>query len=366
MAIENTLLYIRIKEDLIADIKKLKPNERLPSRTELVKKFKVTRTTIDRAISELIGEGYLYSRDGSGTYVNSITGQDKPIRNNSPNVVSWGVILPDITRDTYPGILRGVEDVANRNGINVIICNTDNNAEKQSAYLYKQIETGVNGIVIVPAITGENDLAPFKKLQEKKIPFVFVNRGINGIEAPHIASNNFYGSYLATRHLIQMGYQNIAFVSRPLYSSSSERYQGYLSALTEAGIEPNENMVIYEDSFEIERPGYESTKKVLLQKPAPDAIFAFNDVIAQGAYDAIVEKNLYVGDDIGLVGYDDTHLCERLPVKLTSIKFKTYEIGFKAAELLLGIINGEAISKNKTVILQPELVARESSKKRAE
>lgn len=363
MTIKNNLLYLKVKEALIADIKQLKPNDRLPSRTELVKKYKVTRTTIDRAISELIGEGYLYAKDGSGTYVSSSSGQDLDAKAHNHNVVSWGVILPDITRDTYPGILRGVEDVANRFGINVIICNTDNNPHKQSAYLYKQIETGVNGLVIVPAITGVTDLTPFKKLQSEGIPFVFLNRGINGIDAPKVTSNNFYGGYLATRHLIQMGYRRIAFVSRPLYSSSSERYQGYLGALTEAGIEPDENLVFYEDSFEIERPGYESTKKILSHNP--DGIFAFNDVIAQGAYDAIVEAGLKVGEDIGLVGYDNTHLCERLPVKLTSIKFKTYEIGFKAAELLLRISNGETISQNMNIILQPELVVRESSQRKS-
>ena len=69
MTKENNLLYIRVKEQLIAEIKMLQPNDRLPSRAELSKRYQVTRTTIERAISELIGEGYLYARDCSGTYV---------------------------------------------------------------------------------------------------------------------------------------------------------------------------------------------------------------------------------------------------------------------------------------------------------
>jgi DNA-binding LacI/PurR family transcriptional regulator len=355
---ENNLLYIQIKEKLIEAIKSLQPNDRLPARTELVKKYQVTRTTIDRAISELIGEGYLYSRDGSGTYVAENKAPTIATENTS-NVVSWGVILPDITRDTYPGILRGVEDVASQHDINVVICNTDNNAEKQSNYINKLIEADVKGLIIVPAIIGEADLLSFQRLQEKNIPFILCNRSVNGVEAPKVTSNSFYGGYIATRHLIQCGYHTIAYVSHPMYSVSLERYQGYLSALTEAGMELQEDYVVFEDSFN-ERAGYESTRRLLAQAPRPDAIFAFNDNTAQGAYEAITETGLNVGTDIGLVGYDNTNICEQLPVKLSSVKFKTYEIGSKAAELLLGIMRGENIPKNKTVILQPELVIRDS------
>lgn len=77
-----------------------------------------------------------------------------------------------------------------------------------------------------------------------------------------------------------------------------------------------------------------------MQTSRPDAIFANNDPTEEGAYDAIVEAGLQVDVDIGLVGYDDSHICERLPVKLTSVKFKSYEIGFKAVELLLEISKG--------------------------
>jgi DNA-binding LacI/PurR family transcriptional regulator len=358
---ENSLLYIQIKKQLIEAIKLLQPNDRLPARTELVKKYQVTRTTIDRAISELIGEGYLYSRDGSGTYV---TGNEVSAiaTDNTPNVISWGMILPDITRDTYPGILRGVEDVANKYNINVVICNADDQSEKQTNYINKLIDANVKGLIIVPALIGAADLLSFERLRAKDIPFVFCNRSVNGVEAPKVTSNSFYGGYIATKHLIQCGYRTIAYVSRPMYSVSLERYQGYMSALTEAGMELREELVIFEDSWS-ERASYESTREILTRRPRPDAIFAFNDIIAQNAYEGIAEAGLKIGADIGLVGYDDTNICERLPVKLSSVKFKTYEIGFKAAELLLSIMRGEDIPKNKTVILQPELVIRDSCKK---
>ena len=358
---KGSLLYLQIKDKIFEIIITKKVNDRIPSRNELIKEFNVTRTTIDRAISELIGEGYLYSRDGSGTYVSKNSRQVIQSRDN--NHITWGVILPNIMHDTYPGILRGVEDAANENDINVVICNTDNKIEKQTNYINKQIAAGINGLIIVPAITNEIDIAPFKMLQKESIPFVFCNRGVPGIDAPKVISNNFYGGYMLTNHIIQNGYSKIGFVSRPMYSISLERYQGYIAALAEASFEFDEDYVVFEKSFDEVRPGYESTKKLLSNKELPDAIFCFNDVIAVGAYDAVTEIGLRVGIDICIVGYDNTRICETLAVKLTSVKFKKYETGNIAANLLLKILKGENVPDNKTVVLQPELVIRESSKK---
>lgn len=359
----GNLLYVKIKENIVKDIKNMTSNARLPSRVELCQKYQVARTTIDRAISELIGEGFLYSRDGSGTYV---VGNEalKIANNNTLIVVNWGVIVPDIASDTYPGILRGVEDVANQHNINVVICNADNQSEKQTNYINKLIDADIKGLIIVPALKGKADLVSFQRLQERNIPFIFCNRSVEGITAPKVIPNSFYGGYIATRHLIQNGYRSIAFVSRPVYSITMERYQGYLSALVDAGMAVNEDYVFFDESFDCQT-GYENTKRLLTQTPRPDAIFANNDVTAEGASAAITEAGLEIGKDIGLVGYDDSNICERLPVKLTSVKFRSYEIGFKAAELLWDISQGKDVPNNKTLIFHPELMIRESSIERS-
>ncbi|HBM79235.1 MAG TPA: hypothetical protein DD426_00115 [Clostridiaceae bacterium] len=357
----KNLLYMQVERELLKEIELLKPDERLPSRNELIKKYGVTRTTIERAISELIGRGYLYAKNGSGTYKSKVVAREAQTSDKS--VDSWGVILPDIMSDTYPGILRGVEDVANDNGINVMICNTDNLIKKQNTYVYKLINSRVKGIIIVPAVIGETyDYTAFKKLQESHIPFVFCNRGIMGIESPKVISNNFHGALLATNHLINQGYKNIAFISRPAYSTAIERYQGYMSALSQANIKVDQDYVIFEQSFGIKNPGYDTTRDLLKKHPEIDAIFCFNDRLAEGAYNAITDMNMKVGRDIGIVGYDNTIICEELPIKLTSVKFKTYETGCEAAKLLLQTTKGSN-NKNETIILQPQLIIRDSSKK---
>lgn len=354
---EHVFRYVEVKERLIEEINTLQPHVRLLSRTALADKYNAARTTIERAISELIGEGYLYAKDGSGTYI-----ADRQIEERQTSrMSSIGLVIPDIMHDTYPGILRGVEDVTSRYDTSLVICNTDNQIEKQTNYLHKLVEAGVNGIIIVPAIIGTTDLEPFDKLKQLNIPVVFCNRGIDHIQAPKVVSNNFYGAYIAVRHLIQEGCQRIAYISRPLYSTSYERYQGYTSALSEAGMSIDEKYVIFETSFDTDSQGYDSMMSLLEKHPLPDGIFCFNDRIAQGAYEALDKCGIQVGTDIKLVGYDNTSICERLPVKLTSVQFKTYEIGSNAAHLIIEKLKGEPVSDDKIIVLQPQLIVRESS-----
>lgn len=353
----NSLRYMQVKEQLVQLIASLKPHDRLPSRTILSETYQAARTTIERAISELIGEGLLYARDGSGTYVT-----ERPTgRTIEPDkgIANWGLLIPDILHYIYPGIVRGVSDIASDREINLIICNTDNEYEKQTKYIHKLAGSGVQGVVIVPAISGTVDLNPFYRLQEADIPFVFCHRFVEGIQAPRVISNNFYAGYIATKHLLANGYERIAYISRPVYSTSSERYQGYVSALMEANIQVRPEWVLFEPTFETEGEGYFSAQRMLRMEERPDAIFCFNDGIAKGVCDAAAEMGLAVGSELGIVGCDNTNICETLPIKLTSVKFQTYEMGAIAARLL----EDRPSQDNQTVVLQPELWIRESSLK---
>ncbi|WP_248924584.1 GntR family transcriptional regulator [Paenibacillus hamazuiensis] len=352
----SSLRYMQVKERLIEHIAALKPHERLPSRTALSESYNAARTTIERAISELIGEGLLYARDGSGTYV--AEGVRGTVRQERVGTCNWGLLVPDILHYIYPGIVRGVGDVASDHDVNLMICNTDNSYEKQTRHINKLIDSGVHGLIVVPAIYGTVDLQPFYRLKESGIPLVFCHRMIEGIQAPRVISNNFYAGYIATKHLLAAGFTKIGFISRPVYSASSERYQGYVCALTEAGIPLRPEWVVFESSFETDGEGYFSALRMLRGEDRPDGVFCFNDGIAKGAGDAAAELGLAVGTDIGVVGCDNTNICETMSPKLTSVKFQTYETGAEAARILLA----GAAQISQTLVLQPELIVRESTR----
>jgi DNA-binding LacI/PurR family transcriptional regulator len=98
----------------------------------------------------------------------------------------------------------------------------------------------------------------------------------------------------------------------------------------------------------------------MANSPRPDAIFCFNDSVAEGCSHALAEMGFSIGEDVALIGYDDSSICEELPVKLASVKFQKYDIGKTAARLLLRMTRGDPVQSEETEILMPELVVRES------
>jgi DNA-binding LacI/PurR family transcriptional regulator len=350
------LRYKEIKNMLAVEIAKLSINAKLPSRPELCKRLDTTRTTLDKAINELVAEGVLYSRNGSGTYV--AESQDE----QSICTDSWGVIVHDVRQSFYADLVRGVENVAQRYGINVVLCNSDSDFEKQEQYI-KRLNHSVSGIVIAPIVSAdrrENDRL-YHQLTELKIPFVFCNRHAEGIDAPVVTSNNFYGGYIATKHVLEKGYRNIAYIACQKFRTSIDRCQGYTTALMENGIEINPKIITINDQSHSQPLGYQAMKKILSSGQAVDAVFCFNDIVARGAYQAIAEAGLRVSDDIGVIGYDNTDICENSTPAITSVTLNNLAVGTKAAEALYKQINSkEDLSDFDFYLLKPDIVARES------
>jgi DNA-binding LacI/PurR family transcriptional regulator len=349
------LRYKEIKNILMTEIAKLSSNDRLPSRDELCKKMDAARATVDKAINELVAEGTLYSKGGSGTYV-ADSKEEQLI-----NAGSWGVIVHDVRELFYADLVRGVENVAQVHGINVVLCNSDSEFDKQEQYI-KRLSHSVSGIIIAPVVSTDklkNDRL-HSQLTGLKIPFVFCNQLAEGINAPVIASNNFYGGYIATKHLLEKGYRNIAYIAYQKFRTSIDRYQGYISALIEKGIEINRKIIIIEDKSHFQPLGYQAMKNILSSGQTVDAVFCFNDKIAQGVYQAVAEAGLRVSDDIGVIGYDNTDICEKCVPGVTSVTANNLVVGTNAAKVLYKLINKEDLSDFYYYLLQPDIIVRDS------
>jgi DNA-binding LacI/PurR family transcriptional regulator len=223
------------------------------------------------------------------------------------------------------------------------------------------VNVGVSGVIIVPAISEKSQTEYLNLLKAHGIPFVFCNRSITGVKAPQVITNNFYGMSMIARHLIRLGYRKIGFISAMYYIAVEQRYQAYLTVLAEHGIPIREEYIyigVAEQS--IEENGYQGAKTLLQSEDRPEAIICFNDRVAIGACRAASELGLVIGKDIGITGYDDIKACEQIPVQLTTVRFPKYAVGKTAAELLHKMMMGEPVRQDKTIILQPEIVVRQS------
>jgi DNA-binding LacI/PurR family transcriptional regulator len=269
------------------------------------------------------------------------------LRANSSEIL--GLIIPDIQNPLFQSLVRGVEDAAYANQLNVVLCNTDDNRDKQKAYLRVMRSEKAAGLIVVPTHPKDGAVG---------IPIVLLDREVNDFDADLIKVDNLRGAYTAARHLITRGYQRIAVIAGTQYLTPGyERLQGFYQAFQEAGM-PVDPAYMKAGNFKLES-GYELTCELMAMAEPPDAIFASNALMTMGALRALHELGLNVPGDVALVGFDDLPWAEDLNPPLTTIAQPGYELGEQAVELLLRRIAKPEAPFQK-LILQPRLIVRKS------
>jgi DNA-binding LacI/PurR family transcriptional regulator len=349
--------YRAIMDSLITDILEMAPLSKMPSRQELCQKFQCTRMTIDRAIVELIKQGYLSARQGSGTYV-AETKKNKAVSNKT-----WALIVPNIIFYPCSNILRGVGDIAQKNKIGVQVYNTDHDVAKQDEIIKQLVRLKIDGLIILPAITAESQYETFHYLATHNIPFIFCIRGVEGVpNIPLVGISNFYGGYIAVKYLLTRGYKKPAFISNIVYRISKERMEGYMAAICEHGMENKTEYII--DHCSVNNPeeplGYNEVTAMLKLPEPPDSIFCSGEATINAVYKAVQDMGLDIPGDIGVIGHDNSPICLQKTPMVTAVNLDGYEVGRRAACLLLNLMKGEVISDINLQILHPEIVERQS------
>lgn len=268
-----------------------------------------------------------------------------------------GLIIPDIQNSLFLSLVRAVEDLAYAHQLTVVLCNTDDNPEKQRSYLDIMRSQQAAGLVVVP--TDPNDAAMLSPIQASGIPIVLVDREITGLEADTVIVDNVRGAQMAIAHLIALGYERIAILAGPQdLTPGRERLQGYYAAHREANLEPAPELVKI-GTFKRDS-GYELTHNLMASPNPPDAIFASNNLMALGCIRALHERGVRIPDEVALVSFDDMPWAEDLNPPLTAVAQPSYELGQQALELLLHRMKYPKASFRK-VMLQPQLIIRKSS-----
>ncbi|HXW91691.1 MAG TPA: LacI family DNA-binding transcriptional regulator [Terriglobales bacterium] len=277
------------------------------------------------------------------------------LRKNRTNML--GMVIPDITNPFFPGVVRGVEDVAYKRSFRVILCNADNDSFKEASYVRELRSYHIAGLLIIPAVGG--DIAShLRTYASASVPVVCMDRVPDGWKGDAVLVANREGAYLATRHLIQAGHRRLAIIAGPLgLTNADERLKGFRRALKEARIEIEPEFV-REASFDTES-GYQAALQLLHMLPRPTAIFACNDLMAFGVLQAARELGLRCPEDLSIAGFDSLELTKFTAPPLTSVYQPGYQLGATAARLLMQRIDGLR-SAPKRVLLPTELKKRNS------
>ncbi len=266
-----------------------------------------------------------------------------------------GVVIADNRNPFYAEVLNGMEEAAREKNYHIILTNTQRDYKKEEEAINLLLNKRVDGLLIAPVQDRDDDI---KNLIEANIPLVIVGRDFENIEVDAVYNDEVKGGFLATEYLIKKGHKRIALIDGFLYKSPAKgRLEGYKKALKEYGI-PFDDALVSVGDIDV-KDGYERTKQLFEKELDFTAIFAYNDMMAFGAMQAIKEKGLRIPEDIGLVGYDDIPFCSLMNPALTTIILKKQELGTESVKLLLSRINGKR-KKMKKIMLDVELIIRET------
>lgn len=275
----------------------------------------------------------------------------RSLRSQQSNTI--GLIVSDIRNPFFTSISRAVEDTAYEQGYSIVLCNTDENPEKEAIYLNLMRDTSVAGIIISPTRqTPTNFTGP-----NLPIPTIAIDRSIPNADVDAVLLDNVDAAYRLTTHLIDQGYQRIGILSSEM-STGLDRQLGYEKALRAHSRTLRSDYMKYVPP-KIET-GYAATLKMLDLPEPPDALFTINSLLAAGALQAIRERNLTIPDDIALVTFDETTWATLVQPAITLIAQPTYEMGKTAAELLIQRI-ADPTRPTRQVILKGQLLVRGSS-----
>lgn len=269
-----------------------------------------------------------------------------------------GIIIPDISNQFYPEIVRGCEDVANIYNYNIMLCNADLDVEKEMEALRILKEKMIDGVIYMSNSIEHNIIDLIKELQ---LPTVLVETtDAEGI-FPSVTIDNVMAAADAVKYLVKKGNKKIAYVGTNIekVNALSKRYAGYNKGLTEMGIAFDEQLVYFGGVKA--RDGYTGINTILDKGIEVDAVFCASDEIAMGVINALRDKSIKVPEDIDVMGFDDIYSASIFYPKLTTVAQPMYDMGSVSMRMLIKAINNLKVEEEHFV-LPYRIVERDSCK----
>jgi DNA-binding LacI/PurR family transcriptional regulator len=337
--------YENIKLDLKRKIlgRTWLPGIKMPSSREMAAVYNCSTNTIEKSLRELEAEGLLVREARRGTFVAEGA---VPARQESVPLVARtiAVVVDDVNSYIFSKAFRGIEDVLKTRGLGMTISSHDNDCERQEAILRECIQQGVQGIILYPALAFENDNRYYTALATllEKTPIVCMDRYIynSTMSIPYVTSDNFYASYQLTRLLIEKGHRQIGFVRNYNVSTVIERLMGYKQALHDFGIPFKADMDILLHATNERIQEYPTDWLApLIESLGLTAFFTTNYNTAGHVMNGLARLGMAIPRDMSLVSYEVEYMNSFMPLKITGVTQRFYEMGKTAAGILIDLLD---------------------------
>lgn len=265
-----------------------------------------------------------------------------------------GVIVPNIENPFFNELSKAIEEEAYQNGYRILLCNSNNNTEKEVLNIQMLRQMNADGIIIIT----HSDKTGWE-LSECKLPVVVVDRKITGIVATaYIESDHYKGGRMAVEHLLGCGCKNIICLRGPLeLSTGLQRYLGYRDFCKEHGLEEKYIDCLYDYVC-----GLEASEELLRKYPEVDGIIACNDMVAIASYKVLTHTGRRVPEDVQIIGFDDIKFSRLFTPEFTTITQSITQMGTLAVQIIIQVRKGLPFHKEN--IFDVSLVERQTTKRR--
>ncbi|AKQ45738.1 LacI family transcriptional regulator [Rufibacter radiotolerans] len=287
------------------------------------------------------------------------------LRSGRTNII--GILIPSSDIGFFGAVVHGIEKVARANGYNILLFQSNETGEYEVEGVETLLQTSVDGIIASIAKDTPN-LDHFYYVKKRKVPLVLFDRTKDELGAPSVVVDDYKGAFMATEHLIQQGYTQIAHISGPQHIKIfNDRLCGYVDALKMNNMEVDEDLIQYgRNSIE---SGRFSAERLLSRNKGMDAIFAVEDFTALGALQYFKQEGIKMPGEIGMIGFGNESFSPYVTPSLSTIDQQPARMGEEAFTLFLeamakkaaGTEETELVTEPKKIILDPVLIVRESS-----
>ncbi|NLM04516.1 MAG: substrate-binding domain-containing protein [Clostridiales bacterium] len=266
-----------------------------------------------------------------------------------------GIMVPDISNQFYPEVVRGIEDVASMYEYNIFLCNTDLDSEKELQYFDVLEEKQVDGIIYMGGNISEE---MGKRFKNASAPIILI--GIDYEDYPSVTIDNINASKEAVNYLISKGHKKVGMITGKAHDPiiSGVRKEGYKQALEENNLTFDESLVI--EGGNRFKSGYEGARQLLELPEPPSALFISGDEMAIGAMRAALEMGIKIPDELAIVGFNNIDMAGKVFPSLSTIGQPMYEMGAIGMRVLTKILHDEELD-DKKIVLNYSLIERESS-----
>ncbi len=323
---------------------------------DIARELKISPSTVSRALNnhpDISQETKDLVNDYARKYNYKPNALAFSLRMNRNNTI--GIVIPEIIHYFFSSILAGIEEVAHENDFNIIVCQSGESYEKEVKCVESLIGARVAGVL---ASISKNTIkcGHYQEVIDNNIPLVFFDRICIELDTDRVVVDDYSGAFSAVEYLIQTGCKRIAFYSSPVHLEiSKNRKNGYLDALLKYNIPVDKSIIRVCDTRE---EAMSITPMILDSPNRPDGFFAINDQSAAGILYAVKQAKLRVPEDISICGFSDGELAKSCDPRLTTVEQHGYEMGCKAAKLLIDKITGITRGQYKNKIIRSNLIVR--------